>query len=287
MNAAPGRVSRGALFDSLVVVRYIWSHPSNRGTRLRVLTRASLLHVRGRVFHKPTLVPCGRRSRIEIWPAEGASGLAYANPPEQGELRVWERTLAPGDLFIDVGANVGSYSIWALEAGATVIAIEPDAHAASRLRRNLEVNGFNAEVIEAAVSDRPGSAQVTVGLGVLNHIASTGEAASTREVPTVTLDDVIGERVVAGVKIDVEGAEGLVIAGAARALREKRIKLLQLEWNPSSDDNFGSSRETLAQTLKDAGYELLRPTADGNGLEPVAHEGPGWDLFARPRADGP
>lgn len=278
---APGQTSHGFLRDSLIVARYIWDHPANRGIRLRVLTRAVLLQLRGRLLGKPTVVPCGRRSRIEIHPREGSSGLAYANPPEKAEIEVWSRTLRPGDLFIDVGANVGAYTMWAIEAGADVVAIEPDASAASRLRRNLAINDYAARVLEVAVSDREGEASFTTGLGVLNHLAR-GPGYASRKVRTLTLDSILGTEVAAGVKVDVEGAEEFVILGASAALREKRIRLLQLEWNPASEITYGRSRQDLGALIRSFGYELLRPDEAGL-LRPIEWDGPGPDIFARPQ----
>lgn len=278
IRVAPGRHSKGPLKDALTVARYIWEHPSNRGKRLQVLGRVVAFHVRGRVFGKPSRVPCGARSQIEVRPGIGVSGLVYANPPEFPEIAVWRKHLTHGDLFIDVGANVGSYSIWAIEAGATVVALEPDPGAFDLLTRNIALNGYQADIRSVAVSDHAGTARFSIGLGVLNHLVGGGEG---REVETVTLDDVLGDRTAAGVKVDVEGAEALVVAGASRALSQRRIGLLQLEWNPQSEANFGGTREDLAATLAGYGYEICRPDADG-ALHPVEQVGVGWDVFARP-----
>ena len=49
----------------------------------------------------------------------------YGNPPNYPEMVTWRQVLRPADLFVDVGANIGSYSIWAGEMGANVIALEP------------------------------------------------------------------------------------------------------------------------------------------------------------------
>ena len=196
-------------------------------------------------------------------------------------MTVWEQHLKPGDLFIDVGANVGSYTIWAIEMGARVIAVEPDAASIVALKQNLALNDYEAEVCEAALADKAGSGRLTAGLGVLNHLVADDSSDQARTVRTTTLDELIGDRVASGVKIDVEGAEGLVLEGARRALREQRIRLLQLEWNPQSDANFGERREDTATKLDSFGYELCRPD-DRGVLRVIDYPGPGWDVFARP-----
>jgi len=267
---------KGMLAEALEAARFIWNHPANTGKRARKLAEALMFQARGRLFGRPTIARIGTRSRISVHPGYGQAGLVYANPPEWLELAVWRRTWQPGDLFVDVGANVGAYTIWAIEAGCEVIAIEPNDWAVAQLKANLALNGETAEVIHAAVADRPGSVRMTTGLGVLNRILSEGG----QEVRAVTLDDVIGDRQ-AMVKVDVEGAEMLVVEGAVRALTDRRIKLMQLEWTGASEA-FGVSREQIGARLRVLGYELMTPDEDGR-LVPVEHEGPQQpDVFARP-----
>ena len=90
-----------------------------------------------------------------------------------------------------------------------------------------------------------------------------------------TLDEIIGDRVVSGMKVDVEGYELEVLLGATTALAEQRISLMQLEWNGCAD------RAPLAGLLTGFGYQLMEPTGDG---ELVSSSGrhPGDDLFAAP-----
>ena len=76
------------------------------------------------MLRRRTLARLGDRS--VLWAGlhrPGASKVVYANPPDHPEMIVWRRVLRPGDLFLDVGANVGSYTIWAGELGADVIAL--------------------------------------------------------------------------------------------------------------------------------------------------------------------
>jgi hypothetical protein len=87
------------------------------------------------------------------------------------------------------------------------------------------------------------------------------------------------------VKIDVEGAERLVLEGGARALSEKRIDLLQLEWNSCSLSMLGEDRTPVAELLRDHGYELVRPIPTMQTLVAQSDMGFGRDMFARPSPD--
>ena len=137
--------------NSRIVVKFVWTHPSNQGHRVRALVRAIDFQVRGRVLRKPTLTTLGERSCV--WARlhhSGTSKVVYANPPDHPEMLVWRRFLQPRDLFIDVGANAGSYTIWAAELGADVIALEPAADTFALLLENIALNGYRVETIQAA-----------------------------------------------------------------------------------------------------------------------------------------
>ena len=216
------------------------------------------------------------------------SEVVYANPPSI-DLLVWSRYLEAGDLFIDVGASAGVYTIFAIEQGASVVAFEPNAKAAVLFRENMKLNNYSPEFHEIALSDRRGTIDMTCDLDVANHLIFVPDERTrdVRKVPTETLDQVIGDRQVAGVKIDTEGAEHLVLMGATRALTEQRIGLLQLEWNYASMKVLGETRRPIAEMLVSAGYRLMRPNLQGQLVHPVRSYDFGRDVFAvRPRASG-
>jgi len=190
-------------------------------------------------------------------------------------MLVWERRLHAGDLFIDVGANVGSYSVLAASLGARVIAIEAAPDTAAILRDNAALNSKEIEVLECAVGASPGTTRFTAGRDSVNHVDPESGPAS---VVMRTLDDIISEQVgpVSGMKIDVEGYELEVLRGAMTALADRRIRLIQLEWNGCAD------RAPIAKLLAGCGYRLMKPTAGGD-LVPSSGRHPSDDLFAEPQ----
>jgi Methyltransferase FkbM domain len=94
-----------------------------------------------------------------------------------------------------------------------------------------------------------------------------------------TLDEVLGDRLANGLKVDVEGAERLVLNGGAVAIAERRLPVIQLEWNRTSKSNFGEKREILADLLVETGYEFFRPSDHGD-LAPTEVGTFGSDVFA-------
>lgn len=275
LNPASG----GGLRSVISVLRYVWNHPANKSVRTTSILRSVRFQLRGRILHKRTIVPIGERSKLwaELhWTA--SSRAAYSNPPDL-EMLVWKHWIRPGDLFLDIGANVGIYSIFMAERGARVIAIEPDPTTAERLRRNAQLNKYEIEVLDCAVAESNSKESFTIGLDCLNHLAPH-ESGATREVMVRTMDEIIGERRVRGVKIDVEGAELRVLRGSERALREHRIDLLQIEW-PEAPPGGRHEAIPLAQYLTSLGYSLWRDDATG-GLEPLTSQWQHRDAFARP-----
>ena len=173
--------------------------------------------------------------------------------------------------------------------------MEPNPDAAGQLRANLALNHFDAEVVEAAVGAKPGRLAMAGQDLLRQHLVlepagSTTPPATDPGTATVevrVLDEIIGDRSVRGLKIDVEGAERLALESASRLLTDHRIDVMQLEWNECSVELLGEDRGPLARLLEDFGFVLARPDDDG-----VLHADPrpgfGVDVFAVARhADVP
>jgi FkbM family methyltransferase len=265
------------LSDAPQVVGFIWRHPANRGRRFRVLKRACMFQLRARLRGQRSLATIGRQS--QLWAELGftsATRAVYANPPDWPEMLVWEREPLTARLFVDIGANVGLYSLFAAEHGAEVIAVEPGREAYQRLVENAALNKYAIKAVWAAASNLPGTIRVTQDRDSVNVISDQGEL-----VPATTIDELLGEVSAAGVKIDVEGYERLVLEGAERALAAHRIGLLQLEWNSRCLEALGEDRDPVAALLTRHGYVLYRPDDTGT-LKPVSAPEMGEDVFARP-----
>ncbi len=253
---------------------YIAGHPANRGHIVRALARAASFQLRARLTHRPVLADLGEAKMWVYLGNTAATKVIYGSPPDWEEMLAWKRIIQRGDLFIDVGANVGTYSLWAAAAGARVIAVEPDTLALERLRENVRLNSrFDIDVIPAALADHEGTVEFTEGLDTVNRIG-TG-----REVKALTLDGVLGQERARGVKIDVEGFEQVVLAGGRDAIGSHRVEVLQLEWNGMSRASVGADRQPVAEMLRGAGYSLMRPDATG-ALEPCSVDRFGADVFA-------
>lgn len=237
--------------------------------------------IRARITGRPVVVEFAKSSRVSArLDGAGSKRAAYAPLPDWNEMTAWLRHLKPGDRFIDVGANVGLYSLLAAEAGCSVTALEPFPDSREQLEQNNALNGYGIEIPEVALADRAGT-MLLAGQDALRQHLVVGGTDQGLAVAVQTLDEVLGDGSAAGVKIDVEGAERLVLEGGRRALSQRRIALLQLEWNNAAERNFGESRTGLVALLEASGYELCRPNEDGT-LLPAESTDEGADMFARP-----
>jgi len=180
----------------------------------------------------------------------GATGNIYTELQEFFDMFVPLHLLRRGDLFLDVGANVGSYAVLASGVcGANTFAFEPDPFTLQHLRRNIELNRLNdlVQVYDCALGAERGEAAFTVGLDTINRIA-TGSDKSTRTVRMETLDGIVGAFQPAMMKVDVEGAELQVLLGASCLLAKPSLKVIELE------TVVPESAEILAR----CGFELAR-----------------------------
>lgn len=175
---------------------------------------------------------------------------------------LWEGPIArhfyeavkPGDVVLDVGANIGQFSLLAAQkvgAGGTVFAVEANPATASLLHQNIAVNGLtNIQVLELAAWDEATTLTLRGGpaenCGAADVVA--GAADGGIPVRAVCLDDVVLERVTAVdiVKLDIEGAELRALRGMPRILGEKCPRLIYCEINGGRSNDEHSSRELLA-----------------------------------------
>lgn len=268
------------LTDAAGVVRKVWNHPANRGRRVRALRRAISYQVMARTFGRTAVASVGDRGRVVVRLHDnGSSHALYANPPDFAEMQFWRKWLRPGDLFLDVGANVGIYSLWAADIGVETWAFEPHPVARERLQENAALSGLDIRSFDCALGAAEGRMSFTTNLGTSNHLTVGTDGDVTVEVRRA--DDVVGKRTVHGVKIDVEGAERLVLEGASGLLERGQIQVLQIEWNHMSRVTLGEGREAVGDILQRAGYltfRLIDGAAVATAVEDLT-EGP-EDVFA-------
>ncbi|WP_339929962.1 FkbM family methyltransferase [uncultured Brevundimonas sp.] len=216
----------------------ILDHPLNRARKLDALRRWLSWHIRSRLSGGDVLVSfvnglavAGRAGMT------GAASTAYVGLNEPDDMALVAHALRPGDLFLDVGANIGLYTLLAAGvAGAQVIAFEPMPVTAQLLQRNVAHNGISALVTvkaEAVGRENGVIGLTSTGDDVTSRIATAHEGAD-QQAPMTTLDASVGEQIPTFLKIDVEGFEGAVLEGASKTLANPSLLFALIEINSNA-----------------------------------------------------
>lgn len=188
----------------------------------------------------------------------------YERPETQWLLSQLRR----GDVFVDIGAHVGYYTLLAASRVGTtgaVHAFEPFPENWARLRSNLDLNGYShVAPHQCAVSDQtaesafePPTVVTERGWG---HLTSEASANGLR-VRTVRLDDyVASEKLtrITGIKLDIEGSEERALAGMAFTLQDVRPRFVMMELNRYTLITQGTSPSALVRTMRSYGYAPYR-----------------------------
>lgn len=196
--------------------------------------------------------------------------LGTFEPFETAQVKSY---LKAGMIFVDVGANVGYYTLMAASlVGSTgcVLAFEPSAYAFGRLQQTIARNNLaQVQAIHAGLGDTNGESLLFVSAGKDNHTPSMVPNAGGKPVPVPVrrLDDYLAEHGVDHVdfmKIDVEGFEPNVIRGAGKYLEQRKIRAILCEFNTHWLSANKSSAPALCQLLIDSGF---RPVSGTSGIE--------------------
>jgi FkbM family methyltransferase len=169
----------------------------------------------------------------------GATGNIYVGLHEFPDMMFLLHFLKTADLFLDIGANVGTYSV--LASGvcrARTLAFEPDPATVIDLRRNVEINNLWGLVTinECALGATESEIGFTIGLDTINRVTAKGERHS-RTIHQKTLDSFVGNSRPVLAKLDVEGYEEEVLRGASAFLAKESLQAIQLETvTPDSED---------------------------------------------------
>jgi FkbM family methyltransferase len=187
--------------------------------------------------------------------------------------------LRPGDTFFDVGANIGYHTLAAAATGARVYAYEPVPRLRHRLASNLRLNGLEHRVTvsELALSNRNGDADFYLAkrLDDGSHSLIPGVPAQSVEritVRTIRLDDHLqasGTPQPTVVKIDVEGAEALVLDGAVALLDNVTPPVVIIETADRLADQIQETASSVLARLFQRGFQIFRIPEIGGHLQLV------------------
>jgi FkbM family methyltransferase len=207
-------------------------HPLTRDSQFEAWLRFTMWQIKSRL-REEVVVPWIGGQRLALRRGmTGATGDLYMGLHEFMSMGLILHFLRADELFIDGGANVGSYTV--LASGicrARTMAVEADAETTTRLARNVELNRLEnlVTICQVALGPVRGTVRFTKSLGTMNKVVGDSESAEAVPVQQKTLDCLIGDDHPVALKLDVEGYEEQVLRGAANVIQKPSLNLIELE----------------------------------------------------------
>ena len=241
----------------LNALRHVWRHPLNAEAPLAGIGRFVRWQIATRLLPGAAVaIPFTDRARLLVSRGMyGATQNIYCGLNDFEDMSFILHYLGEGDIFIDVGANVGAYTVLAsAAAGAQTYAFDPSPPAIDSLRTNVELNRIADRVsIEPyAIGRAPGRVSIsTSGPSSMHHIA-TERSSSLIEMRTIDsyhLSPAI-------MKIDVEGYEAEVLAGAIETASRPELVAIITE-NSVDSGKYGNGIQSVSSFMSQHGFTAV------------------------------
>lgn len=226
---------------------------------------------------------------LEINPDDAViSGALTFGTYEISETEIFKSCLKPGMTVVDVGANIGYYTVMAALAignNGHVIAYEPAPENFSFLKSNISLNKLsNVIAVQKALSDHSGieTLYLTENNKGTHSFANNRKVKKSITVPTDTLDNSLekmGTEHVDIIKMDVEGAEPMVISGMDKTLSQNPDVIIFMEFYPLAITRLGHKPIDLLDKLSRRGFHIW--IIDENKKSPVRLGAADFDPFIK------
>mgnify|MGYP006429143833 CR=1 FL=1 len=240
----------------LKILHRIVEHPLNQHDKWGAALRFFKWQLSSRLTSYPIIHAFTSNSKLIIGNGmTGATGNLYCGLHEFSDMAFVLHFLRAGDTFVDIGANIGSYTVLAsAHVGASTICFEPVPKAFAALLDNLAINHISEQVTtyRTALGAAEGSIAFTSTLDTVNHVATEGNTQAIT-VPIMTLDGVLEGTNPILLKIDVEGFETEVLRGAQHVLENPSLQAIIIELN-GAGARYGFDEAHIHQQLTLAGF---------------------------------
>jgi FkbM family methyltransferase len=239
-------------------IKTILNHPLNRNRKILALYNLFLRAIVIRLHKYPIVYPFVANTYLVVEKGMSSAELQiYCGLYENIEMLLMMHFLREGDNFIDVGANVGVYSVLASGVSkANSFCFEPLPSTFERLKRNINYNYLSEKVklFNNGVGDKSEKLLFTNNLDAINHVVDK-EEKNTLVVEVNTLDIFLKNVDPNFLKVDVEGYEEFVLKGATEVLNNPNLYIILIETNGLTSQ-YDSSIKGIHQILTDVGFEM-------------------------------
>lgn len=238
-------------------LRAVTQHPLSRGQPWWAVRKFCQAQLAARLVPGDICVPFPNDLRLLIPPRmKGTSHFISPGLCEFDDMVFVMHFLRPADLFADVGANIGAFTVLAAGvAGAQTVSFEPGQSAYRYLEHNVRLNDFvgKSRLLNVAVGRQSGRLRMTQGLGTENHVSMVAGESSADEVEVTTLDAAFTRRAPSLIKIDVEGFETEAMAGAQMILSDLMLEAMIIERSGNST-RYGFDETLLHASIRSRGF---------------------------------
>ena len=260
------------------------NHPLNRHFRWKAMRDFCVAQVAARLVPGDACVAFPNQTRLLISPRmKGAAHFISPGLCEFEEMCFVTHFLRPGDLFADVGANVGAYTVLASGvAGARTVSFEPSPSTFGYLALNVRLNDLGEKVtaLNVALGSKEGTLRLTENLGTENYVCREGTGSDGVEVKGTTLDKVFADSTPALIKIDVEGFEMEVLAGADRLLVQPALQAMIVERSAVAS-RYGYDEDELHRRIQASAFIPCAYSAMRRQLSKIRAESKGNIIYVR------
>jgi FkbM family methyltransferase len=236
-------------------------HPVARRQRLRTLGRFARAEILNRAMNCPFLFRHDFGVTLIVDRGlHSTRGHYFLGVHEFEEEFFLLHFLGEQDLFIDVGANLGVFSILVARAtGARVIAFEPSPSSAKIMKMQVALNGLadRVELHETCVGNETRQVSIKDSVDMDNAIVLDGGGTELVSVPMLKIDDVVRPERDCVMKMDVEGFEREALEGARRLLADPRLRALAVE-TCGICTRFGHSTDEISEMVMSNGFVPAR-----------------------------
>lgn len=248
-------------------------HPLTKDSPLAALVRYLRFNIVQGLFPKPRVYQW--IEPLKFYAEKGDSGIVaniYIKMIDYEESMFLMRYLQPGELFVDVGANVGRFSLLAAgKCQAQCMAIEPIPATFDKLQANMKLNKLEEKVdcLNLGVGDKESTLNFIKNRAGMNRVAIEGDT-DTISVPVTTLDQLLKDKQPVFMKMDVEGFEYPALQGAQDVLANPSLKYLLLEFN-NSGVKFGYEDDAVFKLIQSFGFTPFQYDVARDKILPQTH----------------
>lgn len=259
-------------------LNYIWSHPNNQVNRIASVAKFIGWQLYKRLVNQHLDIQFIPGIKLRCYPdSRSASAALYCGLYDYAEMTFLSRYLRPEDTFIDVGANIGVYTLLAASIikSGSIHSIEALPRNCDRLRENITLNQLQqVHLYPIAVSNTQGHIWLNIADEDSMSFITNQITEKVIRVPTNTLDNLLNiksSKALALGKMDIEGAELFALQGATSLLQMQSPPVWILEVLDSTDSS-GCQQQDIEDFLQAYGYHLYSYDVSSNHLSSLTLE---------------